>query len=445
MVNSTSQGGGVSEMLPAQIRLLRLLGVKVEWLVMEVNEPDFFVLTKRIHNLIHNAGDTDFRENDRTIYEKVNAENYKHLKTYLKEGDILVIHDPQPLGMVQHVKNDFEKVNVIWRSHIGLDKRTKKTRAAYEFLGPYLDLCDHFVFTAPEYIPRKITGNVSIITPAIDPLSHKNRNMAIHKIAGILSCAGLVSDGHPVVAKPFDHPVHRIQPNGRMEVATYPNDIGFLFRPIITEISRWDRLKGWMPLLKGFIKLKTNMDSYSKVGDMHRDRLLAARLVLAGPDPAYIQDDPEGKEVLAELIGAYKKLPESISRDIAILFLPMESRKENALIVNAIQRCSSVVVQNSLQEGFGLTATEAMWKKKPLLGTHAVGLRKQIRDGLDGCLIDNPLDTDEISEKLNFMLSEPKEREKWGFNAEIRVVENFLIFKQMNNWLTAFSEVSSSS
>ena len=330
MVNSTSQGGGVSEMLPAQIRLLRLLGVKVEWLVMEVDEPDFFVLTKRIHNLIH--------------------------KTFVKEGDILVIHDPQPIGMIKYIKNDYKNVSVIWRSHIGLDKRTKKTRAAYEFLGPYLELCDHFVFTAPEYIPRKITGNVSIIPPAIDPLSHKNRNMSIHKTSGILSCAGLVSDGHPVVAKPFENPVHRVQPNGEMEVATYPNDIGFLFRPVITEISRWDRLKGFMPLLKGFVKLKKNIGEYSKDGDMHHERLTAVRLVLAGPDPAYIQDDPEGKEVLAELIDAYRKLPDHISKDIAILFLPMESRKENALIVNAIQRCSSVVVQNSLQEGFGLTA-----------------------------------------------------------------------------------------
>ena len=438
-VNSTAQGGGVSEMLPAQIRLLRLLGLKVEWLVIEATETKFFALTKKIHNLIHGVGDHHFEESDRRLYEKVNSRNYKTLKEFVKEGDIVVLHDPQPLGLVKYIKRDYKNVAVIWRSHIGLEKRTVKTRAAYQFLDPYLELCDHYVFTAAEYIPRKISGNVSIIPPAIDPLSHKNRNMAIHKIAGILSCGGLVADGHPVVAKPFKHPVHRIQTNGAMEVATFPNDIGFLYRPIVTQISRWDRLKGFESLLRGFVKLKEHIEDYSKKGDMHRERLAAARLVLAGPDPAYISDDPEGKEVLEKLISSYTKLPESIARDIGILLLPMESRKENALIVNAIQRCSSVIVQNSIQEGFGLTATEAMWKKKPVLGTHATGLKKQIRDGLDGCLIDNPMDADEVAAKINFMMSEPKERQKWGFSAEVRVVEKFLVFRLLADWLTVFT------
>ncbi len=75
---------------------------------------------------------------------------------------------------------------------------------------------------------------------------------------------------------------------------------------------------------------------------------------------------------------------------VALLSLPMASGKQNHLLVNVIQRCSTVVVQNSLQEGFGLTATEAMWKRVPVLGSSACGLRLQIRDRIDGRLTGNP-------------------------------------------------------
>ena len=93
----------------------------------------------------------------------------------------------------------------------------------------------------------------------------------------------------------------------------------------------------------------------------------------------------------------YCGLDAEFQKDIALLSLPMDSRKNNELMVNAIQRCASVVVQNSLREGFGLTVTEAMWKGTPVLGTEACGLRQQIRDGIDGRLIRNPEDPHEIA------------------------------------------------
>src|SRR5690606_38982615 len=131
-----------------------------------------------------------------------------------------------------------------------------------------------------------------------------------------------------------------------------------------------------------------------------------ARLVLAGPDPTAIQDDPEALDTLAEVRKTYLALPAEFQQDIAVVLLPMKSTKQNALIVNALQRCSDIVVQNSLREGFGLTVAEAMWKKTAVIGSSAAGIRLQIRPNLDGCLVRNPEDREEIARTLAALLSD---------------------------------------
>jgi trehalose synthase len=104
-------------------------------------------------------------------------------------------------------------------------------------------------------------------------------------------------------------------------------------------------------------------------------------------------------------------------------------------MVNVLQRCSTVVAQNSLQEGFGLTATEAMWKRVPVMATTACGLRQQVRDGLDGRLLPDAEDPDAIADTLGEMLNDPANRDRWGRSAQRRVHNNFLIFTQLRHWL----------
>ncbi|WP_247387244.1 MULTISPECIES: glycosyltransferase [unclassified Bradyrhizobium] len=113
----------------------------------------------------------------------------------------------------------------------------------------------------------------------------------------------------------------------------------------------------------------------------------------------------------------------------------MNSAKHNALLVNALQRCSDIVAQNSLQEGFGLTATEAMWKHAAVLGSNAAGLRQQIRSDLDGCLVTNPEDPHEIATTLDALLRDPWKRDMLGRRAQQRVHDEFLIFTQVRRWL----------
>jgi trehalose synthase len=144
--------------------------------------------------------------------------------------------------------------------------------------------------------------------------------------------------------------------------------------------------------------------------------------------------------VLQDLIGTYRRLDPALQEDVALLSLPMGSRKQNALIVNALQRCSSVVVQNSLREGFGLTVTEAMWKQRAVIGSQACGIRQQIRDGIDGRLIADCQDAEKIAGLLDEVLDDVPGRSRYGRSAQLRVHDEFLVFTQARRWLEVLAE-----
>lgn len=435
MINSTAQGGGVAEMLPRIISMLRELGVDARWAVLESEEPAFFDLTKRLHNLIHGSGDPVLSSADREVYDRVSRQNADALKPQMGQRDLIVVHDPQPLGTGAILQNELGN-RVLFRSHIGLDENLPATQAAWAFLEPYARCVSHAIFSAPEYIPEYLHGRSSTLYPGIDPLSHKNRELTPHKLVGILTNAGLIDASDPVLTPPFDDPAMRLGRDGEFRSLDGAREIGLLFRPTVTQISRWDRLKGWLPLMRGFVELKARYATGGgQSNERHRRRIEIMRLVFAGPDPESVRDDPEGKAVLDEIAAEYRALPEQLQDDIAILSLPMASRKHNALMVNALQRCSTIVVQNSIREGFGLTVTEAMFKGVPVLGSSACGIRHQVRDGVDGMLVDSPSDTTELADKLDTMLSSVLDRSRWGRSGARRAHDEFLVFTQVARWL----------
>jgi trehalose synthase len=164
--------------------------------------------------------------------------------------------------------------------------------------------------------------------------------------------------------------------------------------------------------------------------------------VLAGPTPAAGLEHGYDSEVLHEMGEAYAELPAELQHDIAILALPPRPTKCAALTINALQRCSSVVVRNSLRESFCLGVTEAMWKRIPVLVSHAFGLRLQVRDRLDGRVIRDPEDPHEIARTLGEMLADPHACEAWGRSAKRRVRDEFLIFAHLHHWLATIGEVN---
>lgn len=434
MINSTALGGGVAEMLPSQMRILRELGVSIEWLVIEAKESAFFDITKRIHNAIHGSGNGIFTEEDRNVYEAVNRNNLAKALDLINDGDIVVVHDPQPMPLAAMIKKE-KKVSIIWRCHIGLEEDTEITDAVWEFLKPYTNDYDHFVFSLPSYVPKPLKKKTSIIPPAIDPLSHKNRELQLHKCIGILYQSGVLDDHKAILYHRYNHLVRKVMPDGTFDVLDADQNLDLIYRPIITEISRWDRLKGFKELMEAFIKMKVDNRKHGDPESLDYKRIEMTLLVLGGPDPAFVYDDPEGQEVLKELTEAYKQVDKSMQNDVAILLLPLDNPKENALIVNALQRTSSIIVQNSIQEGFGLTATEAMWKRKPVLVSGAAGLKFQVVHNKTGQINEDPTDIEKLSSTMTYMLNHPKERDKWGFNGQLRVIQNFTLFSQLIAWL----------
>ncbi len=445
MVSSSAQGGGVAEMLQQVSTLLRELGIRTRWLVLQPDDPGFFALTKRPHNLIHGAGSPELSGADRALYDNVSDALAAKLSHRISDGDILVVHDPQPLGAGSRVRRS-RAISAVWRSHIGLDQDLPQTRAAWAFLADDLRSYDRTVWSAPEYVPAALRDRSTIIHPGLDPLSYKNRDLTFHKLVGILIAAQLMPAYGPVLTPLFDEPARRLQPDGSFEIAVAPEDLALPFRPVVLQVSRWDRLKGWRSLLDGFVKMKRELSTRTlPLGTRERRVLEFARLVLAGPDARSIDDDPEAVEVLAELSSAYRALEPAVQRDVAILSLPMASKKNNALMVNVLQRCATVVAQNSLQEGFGLTVTEAMWKRCAVLGSHAVGIRQQIRQDIEGHLLSDPGDPGEIADALTALLVDSHTRRSYGQAAQRRVHEDFLVFTQVRRWVELLAAIAKES
>jgi trehalose synthase len=444
MVSSTAQGGGVAEMMPGLVTLLRELGIPARWAVIGTDLQEFFRLTKRLHNLIHGdaSAGIELGPVEARLLEEVGRANAEELAPHVSPEDVVVVHDPQPVVLGGLLKRE-RGVRAIWRCHIGVDTRNAATRASWRFLRPFLTAYDRAAFSAPEYIPSFLADRATLLYPAIDPGSHKNREFSVNKMVGILCNSGLQAKHEPVPTDDFADLVLRVLPGGGLEP---PSELGLLFRPIVLQISRWDRLKGFGPLLEAFAEVKRRLrrGDVGALSERNRRRLELARLVLAGPDPRGVTDDPEGRQVFDELCAAYGALAPDLQADVALLSLPMRSRKENALIVNALQRCASLVVQNSLREGFGLTVAEAMWKRQAVLGTTAVGIRQQIRDGVDGRLTRDPTDAHEIAAHLIDLLTQPGSRYAMGRSAQRRVYDEFLVFGQLRRYLELFAQTKAS-
>ena len=184
--------------------------------------------------------------------------------------------------------------------------------------------------------------------------------------------------------------------------------------PLVVQVSRWDQLKDPVGVLHGFAYL---------MGD---GRSVDADLVLAGPKVAAVSDDPEDARVLKQATGAWRELPPAARDRIHLVSLPMDDVNENAAIVNALQRHATVIVQKSLHEGFGLTVTEAMWKRRPVVASAVGGIQDQIEDGMNGVLLKEPRDSSAFARALAGVLDDPQRAQRLGEAAHERVREHFL-------------------
>ena len=414
-VNSTAVGGGVAEMLHPLIGYSRGLGLDARWVVI-AGSDEFFTVTKRIHHHLHGErGDGGPLGNEqRRLYEDTLRADSVELAARIRPDDVVILHDPQTAGMAPAMMRAGAKV--VWRCHIGHDKRGPEIERGWAFLRPYLAEVPRVIFSRRSYVPAFLAGDrAAIIPPSIDAFSPKNEDLADDAVRAILVQVGLVEGPPPSGARPeftrsdgtpgrVERPVDVVRLGGAPAWET----------PLVVQVSRWDPLKDPMGVLEGFRLL------------LQPEAPRGAQLVLAGPDARAIADDPEGREVFAAVEDAWRCLPDSQRRRIDLVSLPMGDVEENAAIVNALQRHAAVIVQKSLHEGFGLTVTEAMWKGRPIVASAVGGIQDQIRDGIDGILLRDPTDLAAFAAAVRRLLEDAELARRLGESARARAGREYL-------------------
>jgi len=425
-VSSTAAGGGVAEMLHRLVRYANGAGVVCRWVVIE-GTPEFFTVTKRVHNRLHGeSGDEGaLGDAERDVMRRVTEDNAEPLMQLLAPDDVVIVHDPQPVGLVPALRE--RGIRVIWRCHVGTETTNECTADAWAFLRPWVEAADAVVFSrhayAPDWVPASRTW---IIPPAIDPLSAKNQPLEPDVVLAILGRAGIIDhggDGASFVGE--DDRQHEVELEASVIRKGAPLALDV---PLLVQVSRWDRLKDMSGVLRAFVDGALGAETGS-------------HLLLVGPDVAVVTDDPEGRQVLEECREMWENLPAETQTTVSLVSLPMSDLEQNAAIVNALQRHAMVVAQKSLREGFGLTVSEAMWKGTPVVGSAVGGIQDQVRDGIDGLLIDDPHDLSAFAAAVRTLLEDPARARRMGSAAHERVRDNFLADRDLAQWLELLSSL----
>ncbi len=371
-VNSTAVGGGVAEMLYSQVPFINELGIEDEWKAMHGTEP-FFRVTKTLHNLLQGKKGTLTPQMEEIYYRtlKENADIYA--SDYDNYGpDIVIAHDPQPLGLASYLKKESEKW--LWRFHIDVEGDTLEARPVlWKFITFWAKFYDAVMFSGAHYVIDCWPMQKYISPPFIDPLSAKNKELSSDEIAEVLEKYG-------------------IEPR----------------TPILAQIGRFDPWKG----------IDTTIQAYRIARKEERCQLIVAGNMAS--------DDPEGQDIFNRFCQETKNDP-----DIHIIRLP-DDVEINALEVNALQRAARIILQPSTKEGFGLVITEAMWKEKPVITREVGAIPIQVRGGETGFFITS---AKKAAKRIIHLLRNPDEAESVGREAHRYVKEHFLMPDRVADYL----------
>jgi trehalose synthase len=371
-VSATAFGGGVSEILYTLVPLMRDVGVDAHWHVI-FGKEEFYNATKLLHNSLQGAKET-LSDEQWEIFDEINQINAEGLQG---EWDVVIVHDPQPIGLLRGAKAKSDKW--IWRCHIDL---STPNPAPIARLLPMIEEYDASVWHMEQYVPtdmgRRHREAVRICPPAIDPLSPKNMAFSPEDAAFVCRQFGIDVD-----------------------------------RPLITQVSRFDPWKDPIGVI----------DAYRQV----TKQVPEAQLAMVG---SMATDDPEGMEY-------FQKTFEYADGDEDIKILS-NLNNVGAIEVNAFQSQSDICLQKSIREGFGLTVTEALWKGRPTVAGNVGGIPLQIEDGVSGYLVNSP---QECAERCLEILSDPELGKKLGREGKEHARREFLTPRLLRDWLQLFTDL----
>jgi trehalose synthase len=370
-LSATARGGGVAEMLYGSIPFLNSLGIDAEWKVLN-GETHFFECTKEMHNLLQGKIGSFTPEMAYVYFRQLEELAAGNLIDYAP--DVVLVHDPQPMGLTRFLRKNGEKW--MWRCHIDIEPVIGYGNGVLSALTDLMRGYDASIFSAVEYVHPRWNMPKYVIPPFIDPLSEKNRELSRNEIASVLSR-------------------YQIDPS----------------LPIIAQIGRFDPWKGLDRTVAVYRRVKQEKD---------------CQLVIAG---GFAGDDPEGERIYEEIIDKTKD-----DRDIHVLKLSLENREENYREVNALQRSASVIMAPSIREGFGLVVAEALWKGKPVIGSNTGGISFQIIDGYNGYFYRNSKIT---AQKVLNLLNNPALAAAMGRNGREHVKIHFIMPARVADLLAA--------
>ncbi|MFC1918533.1 glycosyltransferase [Chloroflexota bacterium] len=325
-LNSTAQGGGVAEMLYSSVPFLNMLGIDVEWKIIN-GHASYFECTKTLHNLLQGMKGT-FTSEMKDIYRNQIGECVtNNIIDYAP--NVVNVNDPQPMLLCRFLKKKGD--SWLWRCHIDIEPAIKSKNGLLSLINDWIADYDAAIFSASRYVFPGWPVPKFVIPPFIDPLSEKNRELS---------------------KKEIDKVLHKYAIDPKI--------------PIIAQIGRFDPWKG----------IDRTIETFRQVRKAQK-----CQLIIAGGS-AY--DDPESERILNNILQDTKD-----DEAINVLNLSLSNRLENHREVNALQRAASVIMQPSTREGFGLVVTEALWKSKPVIAGRVGGMAFQIQNGKTGYFYQN--------------------------------------------------------
>ncbi len=368
-INSTAYGGGVAEILRNMVPLMRDCGLDVKWQVIK-GSYEFFNVTKKIHNALQGMN-VDLTDDERKIYIEYNKTNSQLTEI---DSDYVVVHDNQPAPLIEFYPTRHGKW--IWRCHVDL---STPNIAVWNFLEQFVSHYNAAIFSSEKYvIPSLRVAKTAIISPSINPLSDKNRELPEDLTAKILEKHGVHAD-----------------------------------KPIIAQVGRFDLWKDTLGVIDVYRLVKKEIPQVQL--------LLVASMA---------SDDPEGWLY-------FEKTARHAGDDGDVHFLT-DLVGVRDVEVNAFQRSANVMLQMSTREGFGLTVSEALWKGVPVVGRNVGGIPLQIVDGESGYLVNT---VEDAAEKTVHLLKNADEAKKMGKAGRERVLKNFLITQNLKSYFKLLSDL----